>query len=113
MAGHGWVNPLPSGAKARCGGPPMCSVCVMESQGVAITPKIEALILQCNRLERAVLDAGSRIDSLAEERGAYVLALEQIRSSPPPEVRSWADRYSHCVILANDALNKHADKRKA
>ncbi len=27
---HGWVNPLPSGAKARCGGPPLCKQCAQE-----------------------------------------------------------------------------------
>lgn len=27
---HGWVVPLPSGAKARCGGPGMCSGCQEE-----------------------------------------------------------------------------------
>jgi len=30
MAGHGWVVPLPDGAKARCMGPPGCAVCVAE-----------------------------------------------------------------------------------
>jgi hypothetical protein len=27
---HGWVHPLPSGAKARCGGPGLCSQCSQE-----------------------------------------------------------------------------------
>jgi len=27
---HGWIVPLPSGAKARCGGPGMCSICQTE-----------------------------------------------------------------------------------
>lgn len=31
MTGHGWVKPLPSGAKARCGGPGMCAVCQIEA----------------------------------------------------------------------------------
>lgn len=46
VSGHGWVVPLPSGAKARCGGPPMCLVCVMESEGVRITPAVEQLARQ-------------------------------------------------------------------
>jgi hypothetical protein len=29
---HGWVTPLPYGAKARCGGPGMCTVCQEEVQ---------------------------------------------------------------------------------
>jgi len=28
--GHGWVNPLPGGARARCGGPPLCRECAEE-----------------------------------------------------------------------------------
>lgn len=28
--GHGWVTPLPNGAKARCMGPPGCPGCVAE-----------------------------------------------------------------------------------
>jgi len=28
--GHGWVNPRPDGAKARCGGPAICHVCQAE-----------------------------------------------------------------------------------
>lgn len=27
---HGWVHPLPSGAKARCGGPGLCPQCSQE-----------------------------------------------------------------------------------
>jgi hypothetical protein len=27
---HGWVVPLPSGAKARCGGPGLCPMCRQE-----------------------------------------------------------------------------------
>lgn len=30
MSGHGWVTLNPDGAKARCGGPGLCSVCQME-----------------------------------------------------------------------------------
>jgi hypothetical protein len=33
--GHGWVRPLPSGAKARCGGPAICRQCQLEQEGVA------------------------------------------------------------------------------
>jgi hypothetical protein len=29
--GHGWVNPRPDGAKARCGGPAICHVCQAEA----------------------------------------------------------------------------------
>lgn len=29
-APHGWVTPLPDGAKARCMGPPGCAACVEE-----------------------------------------------------------------------------------
>ena len=34
MAGHGWVTPLPSGAKARCGGPSICRECAAELEEV-------------------------------------------------------------------------------
>lgn len=54
MSGHGWVNPLPSGAKARCGGPGMCSVCAAEAQGMSITPQVEKLILQVRALKREI-----------------------------------------------------------
>lgn len=30
MSKHGWVKPLPQGAKARCGGPGMCGHCMAE-----------------------------------------------------------------------------------
>ncbi len=30
MSGHGWVNPNPDGAKARCGGPALCGQCAQE-----------------------------------------------------------------------------------
>lgn len=30
MSGHGWVTPNPDGAKARCGGPAICSACALE-----------------------------------------------------------------------------------
>lgn len=30
MSGHGWVNPRPDGAKARCGGPGICGECSAE-----------------------------------------------------------------------------------
>jgi hypothetical protein len=33
--GHGWVRPLPSGAKARCGGPAICRQCQLEQEGAA------------------------------------------------------------------------------
>jgi hypothetical protein len=29
--GHGWVTPNPNGAKARCGGPALCSECYREA----------------------------------------------------------------------------------
>ena len=32
--GHGWVHPLPSGAKARCGGPAICRQCQLEQEGI-------------------------------------------------------------------------------
>jgi hypothetical protein len=32
--GHGWVRPLPSGAKARCGGPAICRQCQLEQEGI-------------------------------------------------------------------------------
>jgi hypothetical protein len=104
MSGHGWVNPLPSGAKARCGGPGMCAVCALEAQGAKITPHLEQLAIENSRLR-------AEVKSLKEERGDYVVALERIRSSPPLTVRSWADRYSYCMIEAKEALDKHADKR--
>lgn len=28
--GHGWINPLPFGVIARCGGPFICDVCAIE-----------------------------------------------------------------------------------
>lgn len=56
MAGHGWVTPLPSGAKARCGGPGLCQVCAIEARGMAITPKVEALIRQKQAVERDFKD---------------------------------------------------------
>ena len=56
MAGHGWVNPLPSGAKARCGGPGMCPVCAVEAQGVSITPSVEALVRRKQAVERDFAD---------------------------------------------------------
>lgn len=31
MSGHGWVVPLPSGVKARCGGPALCPDCQDEA----------------------------------------------------------------------------------
>ena len=30
IGGHGHVTPRPDGAKARCGGPSICSVCAVE-----------------------------------------------------------------------------------
>ena len=30
MSGHGWVIPLPNGARARCGGPGLCHLCNAE-----------------------------------------------------------------------------------
>ncbi len=33
---HGWVHPLPSGAKARCGGPGLCSQCAIEAAEAAV-----------------------------------------------------------------------------
>lgn len=37
--GHGHVTPRPDGVKARCGGPPFCSVCARELAAVnAATP---------------------------------------------------------------------------
>lgn len=35
MSGHGWVTPLPSGAKARCGGPGICPECQREQAELA------------------------------------------------------------------------------
>lgn len=32
VIGHGWVTPTPDGAKARCGGPPVCSACAREAR---------------------------------------------------------------------------------
>lgn len=37
MSGHGHVTPNPNGAKARCGGPTICSVCALEF--ALLTPK--------------------------------------------------------------------------
>jgi hypothetical protein len=41
MAGHGWVTPNPNGAKARCGGPAICSVCQREQAALADRVKQE------------------------------------------------------------------------
>jgi hypothetical protein len=30
VSGHGWVTPLPGGAKAKCGGPGLCAECAQE-----------------------------------------------------------------------------------
>ena len=32
--GHGWVIPNPTGMKARCGGPALCSECKAELAGL-------------------------------------------------------------------------------
>jgi len=34
VRGHGWVRPRPDGAKARCGGPAICSVCKAEAEAL-------------------------------------------------------------------------------
>jgi hypothetical protein len=36
---HGWVVPLPSGAKARCGGPAMCAICRFEQSMQGLVDK--------------------------------------------------------------------------
>jgi hypothetical protein len=39
--GHGHVTPRPDGAKARCGGPALCSVCQRERAALAVhTPAV-------------------------------------------------------------------------
>lgn len=39
--GHGYVNPRPDGAKARCGGPGACKVC-QDEKSPAIAPPVAA-----------------------------------------------------------------------
>jgi hypothetical protein len=40
MSGHGWVIPLRSGARARCGGPAICPICAEEARLMAHAEKI-------------------------------------------------------------------------
>jgi hypothetical protein len=37
-AGHGHVRPRPDGARARCGGPAICSVCARERAALKVSP---------------------------------------------------------------------------
>ena len=41
MSGHGHVVPRPDGAKARCGGPALCSACARE-KAQQVDPKLSA-----------------------------------------------------------------------
>lgn len=66
MAGHGWVTPLPGGAKARCGGPPLCLVCVMEGEGVKITPAVEQLAHQRSQLMSDMQAANRKLAELTK-----------------------------------------------
>jgi hypothetical protein len=51
MSGHGWIDPLPGGLVARCGGPAMCPGCQEELRAkyqvygnTVITPRGSAVM---------------------------------------------------------------------
>lgn len=94
MAGHGWVNPLPSGAKARCGGPGLCPVCAVEARGVTITPSVEALVRRKQAVEN-------------DFKGLFEIAQEFVSGQFRSEGRNIA--CVHCDGLRRGGSGFHAE----
>lgn len=98
MSGHGWVTPLPSGAKARCGGPGLCPVCAAEARGIAITPRVEALIRRQQQVERDFKE-------LYEIAGQF--ASGQFRSEGSKNVVC-----VHCDAIRRDGAGFYSDNHE-
>lgn len=73
-AGHGHAWERPDGAKARCGGPGVCSECAGDAQAVVNAGKVGA--------ERPAFESGERArqERFKEERAACLCGLPMYRS---------------------------------
>ena len=76
--GHGHVIPRPDGAKARCGGPALCSVCAAELAAEMAKPGGRGLYAAVNEaIGAAVAAERARIITVARKMGAtYPVTLE-------------------------------------
>jgi hypothetical protein len=81
-----------------------CGQAAVGGQGIMPCP-------DAARLEQDVWTLEQVIRQLKEERGTYVVALEQIRSAPLAKESS-IQRYKRCRDIADAALNAHAESRR-
>lgn len=84
MSGHGWVKPLPGGAKARCGGPAICSECALEARQAGVDPLArvyeEALAKRVDRAKALTAQAAkiaAELVTAAQELAAIVDQMER------------------------------------
>lgn len=96
--GHGWVHPRADGAKARCGGPAVCSLCAIDAA---------AAVSVCPYCGEQAVDARAEIAHM-EAKHPDVIAQRRAEAGikPPPEgdrlralARDW-DFYERQVIDA-------------
>ena len=86
---HGWVYPLPNGAKARCGGPAICPECQREAAALGVSAHTHAERLRA--VARAAADYlgwqdGTIPDAVRASGAAHRMALVKALEDACPEL---------------------------